>query len=160
MERLVDKINSKIKEEILDPSVFLVDTIISGETIAPVITIIIDGDNGVNIKKCVDLSRGLKDFLNNSDEMPENFSLTVSSPGLDHPLKLIRQYKKNVGRKIKVVLKEDESLEGVLSEVSKNDIKLLIIKSRKSEENETLTIPLKEIKKTMVMVSFKKSENG
>ena len=160
MEALADRINSKVNEEILDPSLFLVDTIISGEATAPVITIIIDGDNGVNIKKCVDLSRGLKDFLNTSDNMPENFSLTVSSPGLDHPLKLIRQYKKNIGRNIKVMLTENEPLEGILSGVTENNIKLLIVKSSKSKESETLTIPFKEIKKTMVMVSFKKSGNG
>jgi len=76
----------------------------------------------------------------------------VSSPGVDRPLKLHRQYKKNIGRRIKVINDEDETLEGRLTAVS-DDAVTLIIKQKKKEEEVILLID--KIKKAKILVSFK-----
>src|SRR5579871_3935082 len=63
--------------------------------------VFIDGDQGISIEKCVQYNRALYKKLEESGLFPSgDFSLEVSSPGLDEPLKLLRQYRKNVGRQV------------------------------------------------------------
>ena len=156
---LVERIKLKVEEEIKDPGMFLVDTIVSGEHGTPAITIIIDGDDGVNVKNCAQINRSINDFLSSEKNIPENFSLTVSSPGLDHPLKIIRQYTKNIGRIVKVFLNQGNTIEGTLSEVNESRV-LVRINDKKNNEKEIESIPFNDINKTLVMVSFKRGQNG
>ena len=71
----------------------------------------IDGDNGVNIDDCIELSRAVESQL---DRDEEDFELNVSSAGADSPLKLTRQYVKNVGRDLEVVMFDGKEAEGTL----------------------------------------------
>ncbi len=80
------------------------------------IEILVDGDNGIGIQDCVNLSRHIEKSL---DREAEDFALDVSSPGATAPLVLPRQYKKHVGRTLEVKLANEEILEGEL--VSLND---------------------------------------
>ena len=81
---------------------FLVDLHISKDNR---INVSIDGDNGINIDDCIELSRYIESHL---DREVEDFELNVASAGLDTPLKLLRQYKKNVGRSLRVELMTGE----------------------------------------------------
>ena len=76
------------------------------------ITIVLDGDNGVTVKDCMSISRAID---NNLDREEEDFSLEVASCGATSPLKLPRQYSKNIGRKLKVKLQDNKKLEGILT---------------------------------------------
>src|ERR1700758_2525127 len=85
------------------------------------VKVYLDGDQGISIEKCVQFNRALYKKLEESALFPNgDFSLEVSSPGLDEPLKLHRQYKKNIGRQVELVLKDGTRTEGRLLEVSED----------------------------------------
>ncbi|MDH5366860.1 MAG: ribosome maturation factor RimP, partial [Cyclobacteriaceae bacterium] len=79
------------------------------------------------------------------------FRLEVSSPGLDHPITLLRQYEKNVGRQVKITLNDGLSHTGKLLTANDNEI---TIEQTIKKENKKLTILFKDIQKTQVQVSF------
>lgn len=82
------------------------------------ISIIIDGDNGVNVSECIRISRNIE---NNIDRDENDFSLEVASFDISKPLVLTRQYKKNIGRKLKVKTKENGKFEGNLISISEKE---------------------------------------
>jgi ribosome maturation factor RimP len=87
------------------------------------ITVVVDGDNGVNVKECIRISRHIENSL---DREEEDFSLEVSSFDIAKPLIAPRQYTKNIGRKLKVKTTDGEKYEGTLTEVlDENKIKLV-----------------------------------
>lgn len=106
---------------------FLADCTVSS---ANAIHICIDGDSGVSLQDCLDLSRHIE---GNLDREEEDFSLEVSSPGATEPMRMPRQYLKNTGRKILVRLHSKEELEGTLKEVNESGI-LLHRKYRKPKD--------------------------
>ncbi|MBS1597204.1 MAG: ribosome maturation factor [Bacteroidetes bacterium] len=87
------------------------------------VKVFLDGDSGITIEKCVQFNRALYKKIEEANIFPEgDFSLEISSPGLDEPLKLKRQYSKNIGRKIEIVLLDGTRKEGNLREVSEDGI--------------------------------------
>ncbi len=87
------------------------------------IKVFLDGDNGISIDKCVQVNRGLYKQIEEMGLFPEgDFSLEVSSPGLDEPLKMLRQYKKNIGRQVELLLQDGSKKEGKLLEVGEDGI--------------------------------------
>ena len=99
------------------PSLFLIDLEI---TDAFKIIVAIDGDNGVTLQDCIDISRAVE---NNLDREELDFSLEVASAGVSKPLKNVRQYKKNIGRTLKVKT-ANETIEGILTSVDDEKITL------------------------------------
>jgi ribosome maturation factor RimP len=84
-----------------------------------------------------------------------DFSLEVSSPGIDEPLKLLRQYKKNIGRTVAVTGNDNSLKEGKLAGVNENSITLEIAEGKgKKAVTRELEIPFSEIKETKVQVKF------
>lgn len=117
--------------------------------------VVLDGDNGITIDDCAILSRELSDVLEESGMAGENYLLEVSTPGLDQPLKLKRQYKKNIGRSVRVKL-SDKQVEGKLTAINEESITLSQeIGKGKKREVHTVEIRFSEIEKTFVLVSFK-----
>lgn len=87
------------------------------------VKVFLDGDQGITIEKCISINRALYKLLEESQLFPEgDFSLEVSSPGLDEPLKLYRQYVKNTGRLVEVVLKDGRKMDGKLLEVNETSL--------------------------------------
>ena len=87
------------------------------------IKVYIDGDKGISIEKCVYFNRLLYKKIDEAGMFPEgDFSLEVSSPGLDKPLKLHRQYLKNIGRNIEVTFNDGSKKEGKLLQATNEDI--------------------------------------
>jgi len=146
----------KVAAENLSPDKFVVEVLVSGKKLPRKVLIIIDGDQGVTIDDCAALSRVLGEIFEERSFFGEdNYLLEVSTPGLDHPLKLKRQYFKNAGRNLKVVAKE-ATMEGRLKEVTDDKIVLIQeIGTGKKKETKEIEIPFSEIEKTFVMVSFK-----
>jgi ribosome maturation factor RimP len=145
-----------IEEGIEGTDVFIVELTVSEQNH---IHVVADADSGLSIDKCVAVSRSIEGRL---DREVEDFELQVTSPGLSNPLKVIRQYKKNVGRGLKVRTVEEESLEGTLVEATDEGIVLehsfkQRIEGRKKKEIITERIPLAydRIKEAKVMISFK-----
>ena len=109
-------------EEILaaEPAYFLVEV-----RVKPInnLKVFVDGDQGITIEKCVQVNRALYKKIEEAGLFPAgDFSLEVSSAGLDEPLKSIRQYKKNSGRAVEVVLLDGSRKEGKLTEVNEEGI--------------------------------------
>jgi ribosome maturation factor RimP len=135
---------------------FVVEVLISGKKIPKRVLIIIDGDHGITIDDCAGLSRKLSKELDQRAFFgEENYMLEVSTPGLDHPLKLKRQYYKNIGRGLKVKF-QDTITEGKLTQVTEDKIILAQeLGAGKKKEIKNMEIPFSEIEKAFVLVSFK-----
>ena len=89
------------------------------------IKIFLDGDAGITIEKCIAINRALYKQIEGSGLFPnDDFSLEVSSPGLDEPLKLYRQYTKNVGRFVEVLQTDGQIIEGKLIEANEQAVTL------------------------------------
>lgn len=145
-----DKLQGLIND---DPTLFLVETRIKPTNN---IKVYIDGDQGVNIEKLVYYNRKLYKEIEESGLFPDgNFSLEVSSPGLDEPLKMRRQYHKNVGRYVEVTDLEGGKKEGKLMEVRENELLLEEVRG-KGKKMETLQhlIPFEQIKATKIQIKF------
>jgi len=125
----IQAIEQKIKTLISpDPESFLVDVKISpGNNIK----VFIDADHGVSIDKLTRYNRGLYKQIEESGLFPnDDFSLEISSPGLEEPLKLHRQYVKNIGRYVEVILKDGIKHEGKLIRATNNEIEIEEEKAR------------------------------
>ncbi len=120
------------------------------------VKVFIDGDQGISIEKCVQYNRALYKKLEESEFFPTgDFSLEVSSPGLDEPLKLLRQYKKNIGRQVELVLQDGSRYEGRLLEVSEDGIIVEETKGKnKKKEVINHTFLFDNIKTTKIQVVF------
>lgn len=136
-----------------DPSHFLVEIRIKPTNN---VKVFLDGDNGITIEKCIAINRALYKQLEGSGIFPnDDFSLEVSSPGLDEPLKSDRQYRKNVGRKVEVLLKDGVKLEGKLLEVREGSILVEEIKGKnKKQEIINHEILMDNIKSTKIQIVF------
>ena len=110
----------------------------------------IDGDNGVTIDDCIALSRAVENSLDRNDE---DFALDVSSAGADQPLKLVRQYRKNVGRDLEVVTTDGERAEGTLEDASDDGI-VIRTPGTKKQPAETLRFAYRDIKAARVAIKF------
>lgn len=151
-----DKVSNLIAEELENnSSLFLVDLSISESY---KITVTLDGDNGVTLQDCIDVSRAVE---NNLDREEQDFSLEVASAGVSSPLKLVRQYKKNIGRNLKVKTNASEIIEAKL-EAADDDKITLTWTAREPKKigkgKETVThqrdIPYTEIKEAIVTIIF------
>lgn len=144
------RVNNLIKSE---PEVFLVEVRIKPTNN---IKVFVDGDQGVSIEKLVQYNRRLYRQLEEEGFYPNgNFSLEVSSPGLEEPLKLNRQYLKNIGRFVEVTDIEDAKKEGKL--ISANETEIVIEETTgKGKKTETVlhTISFDNIKTTIVQIKF------
>lgn len=138
-----------------DEKLFVVDLHISAKRIPGKVTLYIDGDQGATIEDCAHLSRVLSKELDETNLIPDHYTLEVSTPGVDHPLQLKRQYKKNVGRNLKISLKSSDQLKGKLVEVGPEFLKIEeeIKEGKKILKRET-RVAFEEIDRALVMISF------
>jgi ribosome maturation factor RimP len=116
----------------------------------------LDADSGLSIDKCIKINRALYKTIEELGWYPDgNFSLEVSSPGVDEPLKMLRQYKKNVGRKLEVVLADDSKKEGKLVSMDENSIQIEYTEGKnKKAVTHTTEIAFDNIKQATVLISF------
>jgi len=136
-----------------DPETFLVDVRIRpGNNVK----VYIDADQGVSIDKLAQYNRTLYRQIDESGLFPNgDFSLEISSPGLDEPLKLYRQYLKNIGRYVDVLLKNGIKYEGKLVSATGEEIVIEQEKtSKKIKEVMPHTISYNDIKTTKIQIKF------
>ena len=150
-DKILELLEEGLKEK---PSLFLVDLTVT-ETFKEIVTL--DGDNGVNLQDCIDVSRAID---NNLDREEQDFSLEVASAGVSTPLKLVRQYRKNIGRTLKVKT-ATETMEAKL--VAANDEGITLHWTAREPKKvgkgkETVThqreIPYSDIKEAIVTIIF------
>lgn len=150
-EKVIDLLNEGLQEK---PSIFLIDLTI---TDAFKIIVTLDGDNGVVLQDCIDVSRAIE---HNLDREEQDFSLEVASVGVGSPLKLVRQYKKNIGRMLIVKLAES-TIEAELVDANDEFITLAWearepkkLGKGKETVQKRQEIPYTDIKEAIVTVIF------
>jgi ribosome maturation factor RimP len=121
------------------------------------LVILVDGDKGVGIADCVQISRHVGFHLEEKDIIKTAYNLEVSSPGVDMPLTLLRQYAKNIGRQISVKIINGNKREGLLTAITEDAV---IIEEKIKEKGEKAkiiesVIPADQITETKVILSFK-----
>ncbi len=149
-------IESIVLPKLQEENLFLVDINISATNN---ISIIIDGDKGAGIDSCIAISRLVESNLNRDEE---DFELEVASAGVGQPLKITRQFVKNIGREVEVVRKNGEKLKGTLTAASPDSFsvrfsKKVPIEGRKAKQTieEEVILAYGDAKTVKVLVSFK-----
>lgn len=153
-EQQIGQIKSLVEKALEEkPALFLVDVRIKPTNN---IKVFIDGDEGVSIESCVAVNRKLYKGIEELAMYPGgDFSLEVSSPGLDEPLRMHRQYIKNVGRNVEIVKIEGEVVGGVLRKVEEGSIEVEEVKGKNKKKEVVMhTIPFDQIKTTKIQVVF------
>ena len=120
------------------------------------IKVFLDADNGITIEKCIKVNRALYKQIEETELFTNgDFSLEVSSPGVDEPLKLLRQYKKNIGRSLEVMMNDGVKIEGKIMAVNNDEI---IIEEKtgpgKKTSIKTTNILFNQVKHAKVLVTF------
>ncbi|MBC7383688.1 MAG: ribosome maturation factor RimP [Bacteroidia bacterium] len=151
---IVEQIN-EWSAEVLDPAVFVVD--VEFKPGGGKLLVLIDSEGPLTIEQCRSLNRHLSNKLDESDYGDTPYILEVSSPGVDRPLKQIKQYAKHIGRELKVKLTGETELTGKLVSLNEDEIVLLLKDVKKgylAKVPVEKTIAFKDIEETLVMVSF------
>jgi len=155
---LTMQIVEQVKEwsaEVLEPSVFIVD--IEYKPSGGKLLVMIDSDESLTIEQCRKLNKHLSNKLDELDFGDTPYKLEVSSPGIDKPLLLERQYPKHVGRELQITLKAKTELLGKLIAFA-NGVLTLHLKDKKkaynAKEPVIKEIVLADIETSLVMVSF------
>jgi len=154
-ENIIALIEERIKD--LEKDLYVVELTISANN---VIRVEVDKlEENVSVDECVSISRNIE---HNLDREEEDFELHVSSAGLDKPFRHINQYKKNIGRMVKVKPLDSGKIEGLLSIVDEKGIVIIHsekkrIEGKKKKEivEEEFRFDFDKIKETKIVISFK-----
>jgi len=119
--------------------------------------ILVDGDKGIGIADCVAISRHVGFHLEEENVIEEAYNLEVSSPGIDLPLTMPRQFVKNIGRTLGLTMADGSKREGKLSGLTEDAIMIEESKKEKGKKAEQVesVIPMAQITETKVLISFK-----
>lgn len=151
-----DVIRHLVEDKLASSNNYLVDV-----TVKPgnVIVVEIDNDEGVCIDDCAELSRYIEEHL---DREAEDFELEVGSAGVTTPFKVLRQYVKNIGQEVEVLLLSGVKRVGILKQADESGVVITVEKMVKPEgakrkmkvvEDEAYTFD--EIKYTKYLINFK-----
>ena len=142
---------SRFTTPILEPiKGFLVDLNMRGEGGTTVLEVFVDTDNGITADECAEVSRRVSAEIERQSIFTGRYRIEVSSPGLERPLKLERQFRKNIGRQLRIVTNANsEPLTGILEVVTETSLTL------STREKHSVPVALKDIRETYVLPRFK-----
>jgi len=148
------KIKQLVEEKLYGSPNYLVEVTVSP---ANKIAVFLDSDDKILITDCIEVSRHIEGSL---DREAEDFSLDVSSAGMERPLKLVRQYKKRIGRNVEVLSVDGIKIEGKLADANDEGITLEHevkekINGEKRKTTKSVNLKFNQIKETKVKISFK-----
>ncbi len=145
----VKLITDLVEEKIAGSDLFIGEIKVKSGNI---IFVFMDGDQGITIDQCIDISRHIE---HNLDRAREDFELHVSSYGIGQPLKFLRQYKNAVGKQLSVATNENAKHIGQLLEADDKGIVLEIPAKSKKDSPVKIEIPMSDIKTAKIEVVFK-----
>ncbi|MFC6996803.1 ribosome maturation factor RimP [Rufibacter roseus] len=145
------------QEALPEPDLFIVSVHVSDTPVRPKVTILADGDQGITIQQCAQISRRVSKKIEELYGEELEYSLEVSSPGVDFPLTTPRQFIKNVGRNIKLTFEGGVEKLGELQEATEEGILFAEEVKQKHKKSllEPVTVPYSEIVKAQIVISFK-----
>ncbi len=127
---------------------FLVEVTVSRGN---VVDVFVEGDDGISINECAKISRFIE---SNFDREREDFELRVSSPGIDKPFKLRRQYGRYIGREIQLLLNDGLKVQGKLLEYDDDRAVLELLADKKNDVREVREFPFAGIRQGKPVISF------
>lgn len=139
---VVEQIEKIVSEILCGKNAFIVDLSVRGTQNGTVLEVFVDTDEGITTKMCAEISREISQALDALTIFTHKYNLVVSSPGVDRPLKFLRQYHRNIGRQLLVSyqgVRTVEKLQGTLIEVNQEAIQL------RSEKEKVTEIPMIKI---------------
>ncbi|NOZ75346.1 MAG: hypothetical protein GXO90_08225 [FCB group bacterium] len=137
-----------ILNEILDPELVLLDSRLDRTTGSWVV--VVDSESGVTLDQTSRLAKKLVKHAEVEQQFPDGLQVEISSPGIDYPLTQLFQFKKNIGRKLKMDLAPKWA--SVPEKVRLNDVQGNVL--HVSRQKKEFYIPLEDVKKAYVLVSF------
>lgn len=154
MEAVVEKLEGLLAEWLThNPDHFLVEVkLLTGNKVQ----VFLDADQGIKIETCVSVSRYLEKQIDDNGWLGEKYVLEVSSPGMDLPLRVARQYQRRIGQELSVVKLDGVKLEGVLKRFDDKELELEAVKMVKGKVVETnlYQIPFVDIKNAKLKFNF------
>ena len=148
----ISTVRKAIEEKIDGTGMFIVDVAVkSGDKVF----VEVDKDPAVSISELAGLNRFLEHYFEGE---ADDFEMRVSSPGLDRPLRHVKQFAKNIGREVKVILLDGRTFEGELSKQEGDGLELIIkekMKGKKELKKSMMEFAIDEIKETRLLVKIK-----
>ena len=151
---LKELIETELKKYFEGSDLFVVEIVVAANE---KIRIYADGKENITIDQCVKISRHMEEYLESNDLVSEKYSIEVSSPGMDLPLRVEEQYEKSKGREVSVLLNDGKRYDGVLTDYSNNGIAINYEKKKKGKilESKKMDFSFDEIKSTTKKITFK-----
>jgi len=149
---LIQKISDALAPALEDFNGYIVEIALRGERGSSIVQAFIDTDEGVTADQCAIASRHLSTELDRLNLIKGRYRIEVSSPGLDRPLRSVRQFRKNVGRQIRIAQRIDDDrrqVTGVLQEVSVDSVTIL------EKDGNPVRIPFAGIEEALVVPQLK-----
>ncbi len=151
-EKIVELLSTLLE----DDKFFIVEVQVSPSKVRQKVTVLIDSDPGISIDECAEISRELGEMLEAQEVLPNAYTLEVSSPGVDYPLAMPRQFRKNIGRTLRVILKDGMEKKGQL--ISANEEGFVVLeelkKKKKDQVPAELSFAYDEVAKAEVQIKF------
>jgi len=150
MYTVVDRIESFVRPVVEHQGMILIDVVLRGKQRGRVLEVFVDSEQGVTTEMCAEVSRQLSRELDRVNVLEGNYTLVVSSPGVDRPLKFPVQYKKNVGREIEITFHDgtlEKTLKGILLNCTENEVHI-------QSAGNLHSIPYSEIIQAKVMLPW------
>lgn len=147
---LIDRLYEIIEPITSDHGLELVEVQYCQEQHGWVLRITIYKEGGLSIDDCAQVSREAGHILDVEEIIPYKYHLEVSSPGLDRPLTSLRDFERNLGKKIKLILagpEDDFSGEGIIDKIDGDEITL-------KRDNESKTFSCAQVKKAKLVINF------
>lgn len=151
-EKIVELLSTLLE----DDKFFIVEVQVSSSKVRRKVTVLIDSDPGISIDECAEISWKLGEMLETQEILPDAYTLEVSSPGVDYPLAMPRQFRKNTGRTLRVILKDGIEKSGQLLSADDEGFVLLeeVKKKKKDQVPVELTFAYADISKAEVQIKF------
>lgn len=149
------KLQTVVEEALAKEDAFLVELRVSADN---KISVFADCDTGISLQKLKQISRAVEGAF---DREVEDYALQVSSPGMDQPFKVFRQYQKRIGSTVKVTMENGEVTEGILKSATPEQLEIEIHERVKKETGKgytqkttVQTLPMIEVKETKLVFKF------
>lgn len=153
MDTIKRKIHELADSTADEYGVQVVDVELAGNLRKPILKVFIDKENGVTLEDCEKFSRALSAVLDVEDPIRTPYTLEVSSPGLDRPLKGMKDFQRNAGKLVRLITKESINKQnffiGRIIEAKDDNLKLLL------ENKDEIGIPFSQISKARLEIEFK-----
>lgn len=149
------QVKALIEEKIINTDIFIVEVKVKPGN---KIVVYIDTPAGISIDECVGVSRHIESSF---DREVEDFELEVSSPGLDHPFRVLQQYKKNLNKEVSVLAKTGDKIIGKLIMADEKSFQIEKVLSKKKKKKATdeveelvVNFDYTEVKETKIVLTF------